>query len=253
MREEPDIKCDMASKTYRDMAITGGFFLVLYATVPLAWFSYALTKAKTEDHLREMSTMRGYGPLYLHYTTRSPLWEVYVLFRKLLLVLVQRLLARWPGWQLVLTVGIMGVSLLLQVAAAPIQNESLGNLELVMLATSACIACVGSLSNSGDSNDDIVTALVVCILLAAVAASASILYQAIVKAVEAEDGEEPLKRMVGGHIGHTTTTTTTTTTSSGHGSHDHHAMHLNLHVPGMRANRGAKDAIVAKANARTVV
>jgi hypothetical protein len=77
MRENPDIKCDMNNKEYSDMAITGGFFLVLYATVPLAWFGYVLNKAKKEGRLGEMSMMRGYGPLYLHYTPRNPLWEVY--------------------------------------------------------------------------------------------------------------------------------------------------------------------------------
>jgi hypothetical protein len=62
MRENPDIKCDMDNTEYSDMAITGGFFLVLYATVPLAWFGYALNKAKKEERLGEMSFMQGYAP-----------------------------------------------------------------------------------------------------------------------------------------------------------------------------------------------
>jgi hypothetical protein len=149
---------------------------------------------------------------------------------------------------------LMGISLLLQVAAAPIQNESLGNLELVMLATSVCITSLGALSNSGDSSDEAITALVVCTLLVAAAASAYILYQTTVNAAESEDEAPvvPAKHMFGGHT--TTTTTTTTSTTGGNGSHDHHAMHFNLHVPGTASKRAGNDAIVkVKGNARSVV
>jgi hypothetical protein len=144
----------------------------------------------------------------------------------------------------------MGISLLLQVAAAPMQHPSMGNLELVMLATSTAVVCVGSLSNSGDASADAVTALVVTIMLIGATATGYILYQATRKTGTGTGGDEPVKPNHGMFI--TTTTTTSTSAGGGASSHNHHAMHLNLHVPG-KHSRQQTDVVTAKDITRTVV
>jgi hypothetical protein len=146
----------------------------------------------------------------------------------------------------------MGISLLLQVVAAPMQHPSMGNLELVMLATSTAVVCVGSLSSSGDASADVVTALVVTIMMIGATASGYILYQATRKT--GIGGDEPVKPDHGkpDHSAFTTTTTTTSTSADGGTSHNHHAIHLNLHVPGKHSRRQT-DVVTTKDNTRTVV
>jgi hypothetical protein len=111
--------------------------------------------------------MRTFGSLYLRYDQGAYYWEVLVLLRKLLLVLIARVLSSDQAAQIACSAAVLSGALLLQLLCKPFLSDALDRLERDTLAACLVIVALGAASNAGADAVAVMVAFYAILLAAA--------------------------------------------------------------------------------------
>jgi hypothetical protein len=113
--------------------------------------------------------MQTYGPLYLRYNKKYYYWEILVMIRKLLLVLITRVLSNDLVTQIVGCAFVLGGALLLQLACKPFISAAVDQLEERTLAACVILVVLGAASQNGAPTIVITVLYFLLMIVAAIA------------------------------------------------------------------------------------
>ena len=164
MREKPDVRCEWGSEW--DYYAGLGLAVLLSCTGVIFGIKHMLDKFAHRTHT-DANFMRTLGSLYLRYERGWLWWEAIVLTRKMMLVLIARVLSRWPLAQLVGTATLMAGSMLLQLWQKPYLSDDLDRIEISMLAACGGHVALGFICYYSAPSEALVVALVAALVLLA--------------------------------------------------------------------------------------
>jgi hypothetical protein len=163
MREVPSIECtyNPKDKTNPDGSYAHGVYLVpgtavLFSCVAAIAVIYTILRTKREELHSNPLTLSTYGTLYLRYEPERYYWEVWILTRKLAIVVVQRML-RAEG-QIACSALVLLAALALQHRCKPFISDSLDLLEESVLVSCTVLVLLGAYSFVGGAHN-VTTAL----------------------------------------------------------------------------------------------
>ena len=190
MRSSPDMACDQDTGgdasdiflPYNVRVVLGGFALSC-CIAAIVLIAIALRCGRAKLHSDELF-MRTYGALYLRYDEGAYYWEVLILLRKLLLVLITKVLSSNQPAQIAGCAVVLGGALVLQYRVKPFLSDALDALEEHTLAACMAIVVLGICSQLG------MPPIAVTVLYAAIMLASAVVIGRGVRAVWAE-GSEP--------------------------------------------------------------
>eukprot|EP00935_MAST-01C_sp_MAST-1C-sp1_P001563 g1563.t1 len=195
MRDMPDMECRFGARSSSKQHFTYsllfglGIGAVVACCLAIVIVACELRSVRTKLHTDER-TMHEYGSLYLRYDEKHYYWEVLILIRKLLLVVILRVLSNHQWAQVAGCAVVFGGGLVLQHWRKPFLSDALDQLEERTL-----VACMGIVLLGMGSLLGLPPLAVTALYFALVAASA--VYIGL--AVRAVWREEKGKTDEGGH------------------------------------------------------
>jgi len=171
--------------TYTLRAVLGG--LALLCCVAFIALIYTTLRRGRARLFTDEAFLRTHGALYLRYDEAAYYWEVLVMTRKLLLVLVEKALSAHQPAQLGCCAAVLGGALALQRRVKPFASDALDALEEHTLTACVAIVLLGAAAHLGAP-----PVAVAALYFAAVAVAAAVIGRDL-RAVWAEGGAEKLK------------------------------------------------------------
>lgn len=156
MRDVPGIECTYIVTA----ACVGGMtnchsgyllpgIIVLFSCVAAIFIIFKILHSKCAQLRSDELTLRTYGTLYLRYENDMYFWEIWILARKLSIVLIQRMLQAHTEAQIVCAAVVLIAALVLQRRFKPFISTSLDQLEECVLASCTLLVILGAYAFSG--------------------------------------------------------------------------------------------------------
>jgi outer membrane protein assembly factor BamB len=173
MREAPGIECTYividstpcvggSTNCHSGYLIPG--IIVLFSCVAAIFIIFKILRSKSAQLHSDELTLRTYGTLYLRYENDMYFWEIWILARKLSIVLIQRMLQAHTEAQIVCAAVVLIVALVLQHRFKPFISTSLDQLEECALASCTLLVILGAYSFSGGPQAE--TTALYCVVIA---------------------------------------------------------------------------------------
>lgn len=192
MDANPEIECTFLEGDYARLQVSSFFFFVTYGIgIPSVLF-YILYKARKNKKMGDVGFVQRFGWLYLRYNRDYYFWEIFVLVRKLLLVLIQMVYNAEPVSQALGCIMVLAVALAAHLRYMPFacfqcmrtrkrrckHFSSNDRLEGSMLLGSILVLMMGVLTSQSQGDGNLLAVLMVLIIVSILLLLGFTIYQA---------------------------------------------------------------------------